>query len=212
MPANRTAKVEQQHLRLLDGLATAIREKGLARTQVSDIVGHAHASRRTFYKHFPDKDSCLVELVHRSAATIIEAVAAATDLHAPGTIQIEQAVDAYISILSGDPALTLALASPSVGERIVRAQRHALERFAEYLVVLTASASEGRTPLAPVSVECAYMLASGLRAAALRAIERGDGLDRVGEEGKAVFKRVLISGAAQNQRRRPHPAGPPSRD
>lgn len=192
MSAHRTAKLAQQHLRLLDGLAASIREKGLAHTHVSDIVGHAHASRRTFYKHFSDKDACLVELVHRSATTIIEAVAAATENHAPRTIQIEQAVDAYLSILSGEPALTLALSSPSVGERIVRAQRDALERFAEFLVALTASTSKGQSPAAPVSVECAYMLASGLRDTAVRAIERGDGLDRASEAGKALFKAVLV--------------------
>jgi len=55
MSAHRTAKIEKQHLRLLEGLAAAIREKGLARTQVGDIVRHARASRRTFYNHFPDK-------------------------------------------------------------------------------------------------------------------------------------------------------------
>jgi AcrR family transcriptional regulator len=177
MSANRTAKVAQQHLRLLDGLAASIREKGLARTHVSDIVAHARASRRTFYKHFPDKDSCLVELVHRSTTTIIETVAAATDLQASRTLQIEQAIDAYLSILSGEPELTLALSSPSVGERIVRAQRDGLERFAEFLVGLTAGTSEGGESTAPVSVECAYMLASGLRATALRAIERDAGVD-----------------------------------
>ena len=37
-----------QHARLMEGLAASIREKGLAQTQVSDIVRHAHASRRTF--------------------------------------------------------------------------------------------------------------------------------------------------------------------
>lgn len=191
MSANRTAKVQEQHLRLLDGLAASIREKGLARTHVTDIVGHARASRRTFYKHFPDKDSCVVELVHLSATTIIEAVAAAIDLHAPRPIQVEQAIDAYLSILSSEPELTLALSSPSVGERIVRAQRDGLERFAQFLVALTADTPEGRTSPAPVSVECAYMLASGLRATALRAIERGDELGRAGREGKALFKAVL---------------------
>jgi len=67
-----------------------------------------------------------------------------------------------------NPAWTLALASP-VGERIVRAQREGLERFAE----------------------CAYLLVSGLRSAALRAIERGEDVSRSGSEGKAVFKAVL---------------------
>jgi hypothetical protein len=35
------------------------------------------------------------------------------------------------------------------------------------------------------------MLASGLRAAALRAIERAEGLDSVGREAKVVFNAVL---------------------
>jgi AcrR family transcriptional regulator len=208
MSANRTAKVHQQHLRLLDGLATSIREKGLAHTHVSDIVRHAHASRRTFYKHFPDKDSCLVELVNLSTATIIEAVASATDLHAPRAVQIEQAVDAYMSILASEPALTLALSSPSVGERIVRAQRDGLERFAEFLAELTAPKPEITTPQTAVSVECAYMLASGLRATALRAIERGDGLKRASEEGKAVFNAVLGSPTHNQHPRQSQLTGP----
>jgi len=186
MPADRTSKLEQQHRRLLDGLAASIREKGLSRTQVSDIVGHARASRRTFYKHFPDKDSCLVELVHRSATTIIESVTAATESDAPLATQIDQAVDAYLAVLSGEPELTLALSSPAVGERIIRAQREELERFAAFLVALTPG-TEGNE----VAMERAYMLASGFRATALRAIERGDGIEVAGREGKAVFKAIL---------------------
>jgi AcrR family transcriptional regulator len=191
MPADRTSKLEQQHRRLLDGLAASIRQKGLSRTQVSDIVGHARASRRTFYKHFPDKDSCLVELVHRSATIIIESVAAAIESDAPLATQIDQAVDAYLSVLSGEPELTLALSSPAVGERIIRAQREELERFAAFLVALPPVADESGTAPPPVSVERAYMLASGFRATALRAIERGDGVAAAGREGKAIFKAIL---------------------
>jgi AcrR family transcriptional regulator len=189
--ADRIAKVEEQHLRLLDGLAASIREKGLPGTHVSDIVRHARASRRTFYKHFPDKDSCVVELVQMSATNIIEAVAAAIDVNAARTLQIEQAVDAYLSILSSEPDLTLALSNPSVGDRIVRAQREGLERFAEFLVSVTAGRPANAASETPISLERAYMLTSGLRSTALRAIERGDELSYAGAEGKAVFKAVL---------------------
>lgn len=191
MAGDRTVKIEQQHLRLLDGLAASIREKGLPQTHVSDVVRHARASRRTFYKHFPDKDSCVVELVQLNTANIMQAIATAIDLDAPRSTRIEQAIDAYLSILSGEPDLVLALASPSVGERIVQAQRDGLERFAEYLASLTTVASGHVAASREISVDRAYLLASGLRSAALRAIERGEGLDRLGAEGKAVFKAVL---------------------
>lgn len=191
MSAHRTDRLDKQHLRLLDGLAAAIREKGLARTQVGDIVRHARASRRTFYNHFPDKDSCLVELVHLSASNIIAAVEAAVDLDLPRATQIDRAVDIYVSILVGEPGLTLALASPSVGERIVRAQREGLERFAEFLVALTTATPGQAEEAVQISIECAYMLVTGLRSTALRAIERGEDISRAGSEGKAVFKAVL---------------------
>jgi AcrR family transcriptional regulator len=188
MSASRRAKIEQQHLRLLDGLAASIREKGLPLTQVSDIVRHARTSRRTFYNHFPDKDSCLVELVHLSAAVIMRTVSASIDLEAPRGVQVDQAIDSYVSVLVSEPRLTLTLSSPSVSERVVQAQRDGLEQFAAFLASLTLAGPAGAPQ---ISLECAYMLVSGLRAMLLRAVERGDDLDRAGNEGKAVFKALL---------------------
>ena len=76
-----------QHARLMEGLAASIREKGLAQTQVSDIVRHAHASRRTFYNHFEDKEACFVELMTTLADAFLEAVDRAIDREAPIDIQ-----------------------------------------------------------------------------------------------------------------------------
>lgn len=193
MSADREAKVERQHLRLLEGLAAAIREKGLAQTQVGDVVRHASASRRTFYNHFPDKDSCLVELVHLAATRIIDTVAISIDRDAPRSTQIDQAVDAYLSIITSEPSLTLALSSPSVGERVVQAQRDGLERFAELLVSLTMSGPGHTATPTQISIERAFLLASGLRSTVLRAVERGEDLSRAGQEGKAVFNAALAT-------------------
>src|SRR6201747_888623 len=110
---------EAQHRRLMDGLAASIREKGLAQTQVSDIVRHAHASRRTFYNHFEDKEACFVELMRTLADAFLEAVDRAIDREAPIATQIEQAIDTYLSLVTGDPALMATFASPALGERTV---------------------------------------------------------------------------------------------
>lgn len=191
MPTNRTAKIERQHARLLEGLAASIREKGLAQTQVGDIVRHARASRRTFYKHFPDKDSCLVELAELTAATVIRTVAAAIDVDAPPAVQIDQAIDAYLDLITSEPQMTLTFSSPSIGERVVRAQRDGLERFAEFVVSVTKADAEREGPHTQISIERAYMLVSGLRDTVIRAVERGEDLTHAAAEGKAVFKTVL---------------------
>src|ERR1700753_3222489 len=101
-----------QHARLMEGLAASIREKGLAQTQVSDIVRHARASRRTFYNHFDDKEACFVELMNTLSDAFLEEVDKAIDRGQPIDVQIDQAVDTYLSLVTGDPGLTGAFAAP----------------------------------------------------------------------------------------------------
>ena len=131
MTVDLAAVYEEQHARLLEGLAASIREKGLAQTQVTDIVRHARASRRTFYKHFPDKDSCLVELTTMLSVALLEQVDGAIDRDAPLAVQIDQAIDTYVDILVAEPGLTATFASPALGDRVLIAQREGIERYAQ---------------------------------------------------------------------------------
>jgi AcrR family transcriptional regulator len=187
---------EAQHARLMEGLAASIREKGLAQTQVSDIVRHAHASRRTFYNHFEDKEACFVELMNTLSDAFLEAVDRAIDREAPIATQIEQAIDTYLGLVTGDPGLTAAYASPEPGERTVMAQREGFERYAELIVSVVESDSARDPGVEAVSVERAYMLVSGLHQTLVRALVRGEDLDRVSYEFKAVIKLVLSGGSS----------------
>jgi AcrR family transcriptional regulator len=187
---------EEQHARLMEGLAASIREKGLAGTQVSDIVRHAHASRRTFYNHFADKEACFVELMRTLADAFLETVDRAIDREAPIATQIEQAIDTYLGLVTGDPALTSTFASPALGERTVVAQREGFERYAELIVAVVESDSARDPAVEPISIERAYMLVSGLHQTLVRALVRGEDLDRVSYEFKAVIKLVLSGGSS----------------
>src|SRR4051794_34640386 len=186
-----TTSQEAQHARLMEGLAASIREKGLARTQVTDIVRHARASRRTFYNHFEDKEACFVELMNAMSDAFLEEVDRSIDREAPIATQIDQAIDTYLSLVTSDPGLTQTFASPSLGERIVMAQRDGFERYAELIVAVVESDSERDPRVAPVSTERAYMLVSGLHHTLVRALVRGEELDRISAEFKAVMKLVL---------------------
>ena len=44
--------------RLLDAMTAAVAENGYAATSVADVINRAHASRRTFYEQFADKEDC----------------------------------------------------------------------------------------------------------------------------------------------------------
>lgn len=182
---------EAQHERLLEGLAASIREKGLAQTQVTDIVRHARASRRTFYKHFPDKDSCFVELTDAMSMLLLQRVDEAIDRERPLEVQIDQAIDTYVDILLGEPDLTATWASPSVGDRVIIAQREGLERYAQLLVSVVAADAERDPELEPVSLERAYMVVSGVQQSIIRAVARGRDLDEMAAEIKGFMKAVL---------------------
>jgi AcrR family transcriptional regulator len=199
MPPSPETIAEQQRARLLEGLAASIREKGLAHAQVSDIVRHAGASRRTFYKHFPDKDSCFVELAQLTAAMVMNTVAAAIDPDALPAAQIHQAIDAYLHILTTEPEMTFTFSSPALADRVVRAQRDGIEQFAQFVVSVIDADSERDPNLSPITIERAYMLVSGLRDTIVRAVERGDDLAHAAAEGKAVIKAVLGVRAAVNR-------------
>jgi AcrR family transcriptional regulator len=195
MPTETEEGRDAQHARLMEGLAASIREKGLAQTQVADIVRHAHASRRTFYKHFEDKEACFVELMNTLSDAFLAAVDGAIDRETPLATQIDQAIDTYLGLVTGDPALTSTFASPALGERTVVAQREGFERYAELIVAVVESDSARDPRVAPISVDRAYMLVSGLHQTLVRALVRGEDLGRVSYEFKAVM-RVVLSGSA----------------
>lgn len=179
---------QAQRARLLDGLAASIREKGLAQTQVSDIVRHARASRRTFYNHFPDKEACFVELMTMLSKAILDEVDRAIDREAPAATQVDQAIDKYLELLMSDPDLTRTFASPSLGERIVMAQRESFERSSALIVSLV----ESEPGVEPIPQRRAYMLVTGLHQTLIRALVRGDDLGAVAADFKAVLKAVIL--------------------
>jgi AcrR family transcriptional regulator len=184
---------EAQHARLLEGLAASIREKGLGQTQVTDIVRHARASRRTFYKHFADKESCFVELTNMISLQLMEQVDQAIDRDAPPAVQIDQAIDTYIELLLGEPSLTATWASPGLSERVVIAQRGGAERYAQLLVSVLAADAERYPDVEPVSFARAYMVVSGVQEAIVRAIAQGDDLRDLADEIKGFMKAVLVA-------------------
>jgi AcrR family transcriptional regulator len=196
MPIETEEGRDAQHARLMEGLAASIREKGLAQTQVADIVRHAHASRRTFYKHFEDKEACFVELMNTLSDAFLLTVDGAIDREAPLATQIDQAIDTYLGLVTGDPALTSTFAGPALGERTVVAQREGFERYAELIVAVVEGDSARDPRVAPISVDRAYMLVSGLHQTLVRALVRGEDLGPVSYEFKAVMKAALSGSAS----------------
>ncbi len=179
--------------RLLDGLARSLREKGLQGTQITDIVGHARTSRRTFYECFPDKESAFVELIRELRSAVVQIIETAIDSDAPWDEQVDRAIDAYLGALSEDPALsaTVSRALPTLGDRGAALQREGIDRFARLVVEMANGPGMRRDGVAPISHDTAVMLMGGVAELINRARSEGSELESAGATAKAVIKAVM---------------------
>lgn len=188
-------------IRLLDGLAASIAERGYRTTTVADIVRHARTSKRTFYAEFTDKEECFIELLRADHEALIAEIRAAVDPQAPWRDQIEQAASAYVAHIDAGPAIMLSWIRelPALGATVRTVQRSAMTGLTEMLVDLTSSPGFQRADIAPVSRELAVILLGGLRELTALTVEDGAPVQRI--LAPAITASAAILGAGANQRR-----------
>lgn len=169
--------------RLLDGMATAIREQGFRETTIADVVRHARTSRRTFYEHFATKQDCYMALLRESNAVMISEIAAAVDRHAPWDTQVKQAVGAWIDASESEPALTLSWIReiPTLGVEARQLQRDFHEAFIVLIETLTDNPELRAVGVQPVSRQLATLLLGGLRELMAMTVEDGGAIGDITE-------------------------------
>src|SRR5512132_1127180 len=125
-------------LRLLEGMAEAVNEKGYAATTIADVVRHSRVSKRTFYEHFADREACFLACYAHGGELALGAVAAAAGPRGPWPERVRAATRAYLSVLGARPALTrtLLVEVHAAGPRALALRRAVLRQFAGLLCEL----------------------------------------------------------------------------
>ena len=162
-------------LRLLDGLAASIGERGYRASTVADVVRHARTSKRTFYDQFAGKEECFLELLRADVEQLGARIAAAVDPESEWDRQIRQAVEAYVGHIESRQPLTLSWIRelPSLGAVARPVQRRGLQLLADFLIDLSASPGFRRAGLPPLTPPLAVILLGGLRELTALAVEDG---------------------------------------
>ena len=168
-------EVDPFRLRLLEGLAASIGERGYRASTVADIVRHARTSKRTFYDQFDSKEECFLELLRADIERLGESIAAAVDPETDWHQQIRQAVEAYVGHIESRPAITLSWIRelPSLGAVARPVQRRGLQLLSTLLIGLSASPGFRRAELPPLTAPLAVILLGGLRELTALAVEDG---------------------------------------
>lgn len=162
-------------LRLLDGLATSIGERGYRASTVADIVRAARTSKRTFYDRFASKEECFMELLRDDIENLGEKITGAVDPEADWHQQIRQAVEAYVGHIESRPAITLSWIRelPSLGAVARPVQRRGQQLLSDLLIDLSASPGFRRAQLPPLTAPLALILLGGLRELTAVTVEDG---------------------------------------
>jgi AcrR family transcriptional regulator len=181
--------------RLLLGMAEAIREQGgLRAVTVAEVVRHARTSRRTFYQHFDDRESCFLALFDVVSARLLETIADAATGEGPFAQRVERAVAAYLGALAAEPVLTRALVqeTASLGPEGLARHRVMNERWAQQITRLVEEARRHDDTLRPLPLEAATIITGGFRDLVLTALDQGRDLMELQDVAVDVLRRITL--------------------
>jgi AcrR family transcriptional regulator len=197
-------------LRLLEGMAQAVNEKGYAATTIADVVRHSRVSKRTFYEHFADREDCFLACYAEGGDLALRAVAKAASHSGPWPERVRAATRAYLAVLQARPALTrtLLVEVHGAGPRALALRRAVLERFAGLLCQLVEARRREQPELRALSPAMATALVGGINELVLATVEQGDAdrLDRLEQTIVRFVESVLHRGETQGRVATP-PAG-----
>jgi AcrR family transcriptional regulator len=184
--------------RLISAMAAAIEEKGYRETTVADVVRIAKTSRRTFYEHFADRETCFLALFDAVNDETMEHIATAVNPDSPMDEQVDRALEAYITSVTSHPALYRSFVRelPGLGQAGADRQLAVIERFAQLLIDLVESGRRAQPQLMarPLAMDTAIMIVGGLRELAVISLQHGrDVRELPASAGKMV--KAILSGA-----------------
>ncbi len=158
--------------RLIDAMAQVAGRVGYAQTSVADVIAAAGASRSTFYKHFADRDACLLAALQRIGGQTVEEVRLAL-LADPGRDPARSAVEALLSFAERrpEPARLLTIESLSAGSPALAAR----DGLIDVIAALVQTAREERDRDGPALDVPALGLIGGIFRLLSMRLPRGEG-------------------------------------
>lgn len=179
--------------RLLAGLTAALAEQEYHDVTISDIVGQARTSKRTFYEHFSSKQECFLALVRENNDRRRAEIAGAVDPTADWRIQVRQAIQALFGSVHESPVVFVhsMRALRSLGEDGHELVREDLTAFVELLQTLSDTPELRAAGIPAPGREASIVLVGGLRELIAITLEEGRDIAEMVDAATEVTLSVL---------------------
>ena len=137
--------------RVVLGMVAAVAERGYAATTITDVVRHARVSRRTFYEHFADKETCFLAAYDAVSDSVLAGMAEAAGRAGAREDEILASVRAYLEALAAEPAVARVFIVDilGAGPAALARRREVLRRFAAHIQARIRQPRDERRPEAP---------------------------------------------------------------
>lgn len=96
---------ESQRSRILAAMVEVVGRDGFTGARITEVISRAGISRKAFYEHFDDKESCFVVAYEQSIAPLLTLALRAADSQDAYADRARAALAALLSALAHDPAV-----------------------------------------------------------------------------------------------------------
>lgn len=132
--AKRLRHAAEQRAKICRAMVRVTARRGYAGASVHEALRVAGYGKAAYYRHYEDRESCLLEAFERCAATLLESVTAAVDEGGEVTNRIGSGLRALVDLLEDEPDVArVMLIEVRVAQRCREAQQDWLGRFTELL-------------------------------------------------------------------------------
>mgnify|MGYP006292641529 CR=1 FL=1 len=182
----------EQRRRLIQGIATAVTQKGYAAVTVADITRIAGVSRATFYALFKDKEDCFLYGLQKLADAQMAEVEAEYEKDGPKSEVLWAALSAYVRRINADMNLSHAFIAEAAAASppIRRVYEAAIERFETGLLQWLASVQTVPNEPSPSHVRIALVM-NALKGYIMATVRAGQRIEE--PQVQEIFKFVLAS-------------------
>ncbi|OBF93824.1 TetR family transcriptional regulator [Mycobacterium sp. 852002-51163_SCH5372311] len=199
-PNRRSQLKSDRRLQLLSAAERLFAERGFLAVRLEDIGAAAGVSGPAIYRHFPNKESLLVELLVGISARLLAGAREVTDRHRDASAALDGLIDFHLDFALGEPNL-IRIQDRDLAHLPAAAQRQVRKAQRQYVEIWVGVLRELNPELAEADARLMAHAAFGLLNSTPHSMKSADAKPVGALRSRAVMRAMTVAAlSARDQR------------